>query len=392
MMRGWLWIGVVGVLAGGAAACGGARRVGAPAAEPVRAQLARAEAATVPQTIELYGTVEAERTAAVSSRVMAAVRAVRVKPGDVVKAGQVLVEIDPQTAEGQVAQARGALAQAQAAFTLAHRNLERYSALVAKAAASELELDMARMQDEQAQGAVEQAKGALEAATSVAKESVVVAPFAGRVAAKMVEVGDLTAPGRPLVVVESEGGRRLAVAAPESAVKASNLELGSRVSVSLDVAATTGFSTGTVVEITPGPDPVAHTFLVKIALPGQAPVGAAGRARLEVGSRTAVLVPETAVIGRGGLKLVVVRDAGGRARSRVVTLGDVQANGRVEVLSGVAAGDEVLVGLATAPADGTPVEAAAESAERGHHADTVTSARLAARAGGPALSAMEVLA
>ena len=66
---------------------------------------------------------------------------------------------------------------------------------------------MARMQYEQAKAAVEQAKGAVSSASSVAGDSRVVAPFSGRVGRKMVEVGDLAAPGRPLLVIERTGSR-----------------------------------------------------------------------------------------------------------------------------------------------------------------------------------------
>ena len=74
--------------------------------------------------------------------------------------GQLLLEIDPQAAKGQLAQAQGALSQARAALALAERNHERFKALAEVRAASELEVDMARMQYEQASGAVEQAQGA----------------------------------------------------------------------------------------------------------------------------------------------------------------------------------------------------------------------------------------
>ena len=125
----------------------------------------------MPDRLTLYGTVTADRTAAVSSRVMANVVAVPARVGQSVAAGDVLVEIDPQTAKGQEAQARGALAQARAALSLAERNYERYKALAASGSASPLELDMARMQYEQAKGAVQQGEGAVEAASSVARES-----------------------------------------------------------------------------------------------------------------------------------------------------------------------------------------------------------------------------
>jgi RND family efflux transporter MFP subunit len=349
---------IIGVALAVAVGCGGGAGHEAPAeSEPVRAAVARAERVDVPQRVELSGTVEADRQAAVSSRVMATVTAVHVQAGDRVASGQTLIEIDPQTAQGQEAQARGALAQAQAGLALAERNYERFKVLAASGSASELELDLARMQYEQARGAVEQAGGAVAAAASVARESRVVAPFAGRVSARLVEVGDLAAPGRPLVMVESAVGRRLVLFVPERVKVAGGLAVGSLVPVRLDVLAERGELEGRVVEIAPGADPASHTFRVEVQLPaGDLPSGIAGRGWIPVGERPAVAVPRAALIDRGGLTLVAVRDAGGRARSRAVTIGSALPGERIEVLSGLAGGEDVLLGLSLPPADGAPVE------------------------------------
>jgi RND family efflux transporter MFP subunit len=344
------------------AACGGTPpESAAPSAPaPIAARVGTAERAAAAARTELAGTVAAEKSTAVSSRVMAMVTAVHVELGDEVRAGQALVSIDPAAAEGQVAQARGALAQAEAALVLARRNHERFTALAASSSASELEVDLARMQLEQAGGAVEQAKGALAAAQSVARESKVVAPFAGRVAARLVEIGDLAAPGRPLVTIESLAGRRLVVAVPESVAHATALATGAPVAVTLDARRDLGELVGHVAEVSPGPDPVTHAYTVKLDLPlaGDAAIaaGSAGRAYLPVGRRDTVLLPREALIESGGLTLVVVRDAEGRAASRVVTTGATSADGRVEILSGLAGGESVALGLAVAPAAGTPIE------------------------------------
>jgi multidrug efflux system membrane fusion protein len=339
----------------GLAACGGDAPTAAPGAtERVSARIARAERIELPQRLELSGGVEADRVAAVSSRVMAAVTAVPVKAGDTVAKGAVLVEIDPDTAQGQVSQARGALAQAQAALSLAERNYSRFKALVEKRAASQLELDMARMQYEQAQGAVKQAEGAVEAATSVARESTVTAPFAGRVTAKLVEVGDLAAPGRPLVMLESLQGRRLALAVPESAAAA--VKVGDRLDVSIDALPELGRQAGKVVEKSPGADPATHTFTVKVQLEGPpVPSGLSGRGWVRTGTRTAVVVPASAVVQHGGVAMVVIRDPEGRARSRAVTAGGPVGDGRVEILSGLGGGEPVLVGISAIPPDGAEV-------------------------------------
>lgn len=339
-----------------AASCGGgASHEGAIELAPVSATVSSAALVEVSQQVELAGTVEADRVAAVSSRVMAAVAAVHVKAGDTVRKGQLLVEIDPETARGQVAQATGALAQAKAALALAERNHERFKALAAQNAASELELDMARMQYEQAKGAVEQASGAVEAAKSVAADSQVVAPYAGRIAAKLVDVGDLAAPGRPLVMVESLSGRKLVLAVPESL--AGGISTGDRIPVGIDSMPGVGRLEGQVVEVAPGADAASHSFMVKVRLEGiQVPTGVAGRGWLTTGSRSAVVVPAEAVIRSGGMTLVVVRDADGRARSRAVSVGDTTAAGQREVLSGLTGQESVLVGLTVAPPDGSPVQ------------------------------------
>jgi RND family efflux transporter MFP subunit len=328
----------------------------------IRAPLAQVERLEVPTRVELYGTVEAEKTASVSTRVMAMVTAVHVQAGDPVRQGQLLLDIDPQAARGQLGQAQGALAQARAGLSLAQRNYERFQGLQKVQAASELELDMARMQYEQALGAVEQAEGGVSAAASVAADTRVVAPFAGHVGRRMVEVGDLAAPGRPLLELESSGNRRLVLTVPESLMARSRLQLGHELAARIDARPELGVIRGNVVEMAPGADPASHTFQVKIALPRpDLPSGSAARAWLETDRRSAVTVPPSAVLRQGGMSLVVVRNQEGRALARVVTLGETveAATGqRVEVLSGLTGGETVLLDLAAVPALGTRVEEA----------------------------------
>jgi len=356
----------VGLLAAASASlvgCGAPHDLSKKDLPPVSAATALVERASLPDRLTLYGTVTADRTVAVSSRVTANVVAVPARVGQTVAAGDVLVEIDPQTAKGQEAQARGALAQARAALSLAERNYERYKALAASGSASPLELDMNRMQYEQAKGAVQQGEGAVEAASSVARESRVTSPFAGRVAARLVEAGDLAAPGRPLVTIESATGRRLVVQVPAGTVAASGLKAGKKLGVRIDGADSD--LTGTVVEMSPGADAVAHTFTVTLEL-GGAPVatGLTGRATLDTAVRSSVLVPESAVLASGGVTLVAVKDDAGKARTRVVTTGASQG-GKVEILSGLTGGETVLVGLTAPPADGAPVSKPKDTEAKG---------------------------
>jgi multidrug efflux pump subunit AcrA (membrane-fusion protein) len=114
---------------------------------------------------------------------------------------------------------------------------------------------------------------------------------------------------------------------------------------------------GTVVEVSPGADPASHSFQVKIGLEvPNLPSGGAGRASIAAQSRPIVVVPADAVLRHGGLTQVVVRNDEGLASSRVVTVGDSLPDGRVEILSGLSGGETVLLGLASPPPAGTPVE------------------------------------
>ena len=186
----------------------------------------------------------------------------------------------------------------------------------------------------------------------------VVAPFDGRVYRRMVEVGDLAAPGRPLLMLESDGPRRLRLAVPESLVAESGLDEGDVVAVSVDSRADLGRMEANVVERSSGADPASHSFEFKLALPmDDLPTGAAGRAWVTSGSMARVVVPADALLRRGGLTLVAVRTDDGLAATRVVTVGATVADGRVEVLSGLAGGETLLAGLGAPPPAGARVEA-----------------------------------
>jgi RND family efflux transporter MFP subunit len=323
--------------------------------QPLNVEVAEVERITEAKPIDVRGVVQPARQAAVSSRVIGPVVKLNVHAGRNVARNQVLLEIQPEAAAGQVGQARGALAQAEASLALAERNYKRFEALHADNAASELELDMARMQYEQAKGAVEQAEGAVRAASTVADEPAVRAPFAARVVETLVEVGDLAVPGRPLVRIESLEGQQMWLSVREGDI--GRVSIGDPIEVRLDALPELGTVAGEIREIVPSADPATHTFIIKVGL-GQidVPSGFSGRATISGDSTDRLAVPAEAVHRRGGLELVIVRAADGGARTRAVTTGSAIDSHRVEILSGVDAGESVVVNAPGPVADGTPLE------------------------------------
>lgn len=348
-----LSVGILTVAAG----CGHEAELAPSAFEPVTVRTTTVERVTSSQPIEVRGTVQPGREAFVSSRVMGPVTAIWVESGSSISRGQKLLQIQPATSEGQLAQASGALSQARAALSLAERNYRRYEVLHEQNAASDLELDMARMEFERAQGAVTQAEGAVQAAGTVAEDSLVRAPFSGRVVDTLVEVGDMAAPGRPLVRVQSTAGQQIWLVVREA--DTGRVTPGQQLELTIDARPDLGTMTGPVEEIVPSSDPATHTFVVKVGLPGVVlPSGFAGRAQIPGDQKARLVAPVSAVHRRGGLELVVVRAEDGTARTRAVTTGRTLPGDRIEILSGLDEGDVVAVDAPGPVADGTPLEVA----------------------------------
>jgi RND family efflux transporter MFP subunit len=265
----------------------------------------------LPDLHEVVGTVRPTLSANVSPKVMATIQKIHVKPGDAVTNGQSLAELDDR--------------DLRAEYDRAKADFERFSALVEKGVATRAEFDATQSRFKIA-----------EANLSYAKLN---APFAGIVAQKLCDVGDLATPGKMLFVIEQPTQFRLEANAPERF--AGNLAIGQTVAVVIDALG--GHCTGPIDEIIPAADPASRSFLIKINLKGDKPLksGLFGRASLPVGERTTLVVPKTAVRERGQLTFVFVV-TGGRAQMRLIRTGKDTTDG-IEVLSGVAAGEAVVV-------------------------------------------------
>lgn len=330
--------------------------------------------------IEASGTVRARQTGTVASRLMAYVREVRVRAGDTVSSGQVVVTLDAKEMDTAVRQAEAmgveatsaqaevtqAIAAAQAQLELARVTHKRMTDLFSRKSVTQQELDEAtarlRMAEAQLAGAnakrnqvdarILQAGEAAESAKIQRGYLEIRAPFAGRVMERLVEPGNLAAPGQPLLTIEQAGAYRLEVPVEESLLGA--VRLGDRVPVFLESLEKE--LDARVVEIVPAVDALSRSFTVKLDLPGVANLrtGMFGKARFPRGMRKALVVPSAAIREEGSLRYLMTV-SGGRARLRMVTVGGAR-EGSVEVMSGLTDGETVVSPLAPALADGAAVE------------------------------------
>jgi RND family efflux transporter MFP subunit len=173
------------------------------------------------------------------------------------------------------------------------------------------------------------------------------------VISKSVEPGSLALPGAPLFTIEREGTYRLEASVEESRLAA--IRIGQPVSVTLDSVDRT--LDARVTEIVPAVDAASRAYTVKIDLPSVPAIrsGIFGRASFQLGNRSRLGIPANAVTERGQLQSVLVADSG-IARIRLITTGQKMKD-RVEVLSGLTAGEKVIFPAPAGLADGARVEA-----------------------------------
>ncbi len=345
---------------------------------PITVTVATVVMADVADTFEAGGVVQARTTATIMARIQAPVREVRVAPGDRVRAGQVLIVLDGRDLAAHARSARAAALAADqgvtaaaaeqqgadAALALARTSHARIAGLYAKRSATPQELDDAtgalRAAEARAAGTaaraqaaasgVDGARAASEAAETTASFALITAPFDAIVSEKMVEPGNMAAPGTPLMRVEDTRGFRLDVRVDESRI--GQIAVGAVVAVSVDSgtgAAPTTLS-GTVAEIGRAVEADARAFLVKITLPDTTGLrsGTFGRAHFSGHARRALTVPANALVHRGQLTsvLVVEQDI---ARVRLVSVRGT------EVLAGLSEGDVVIVAAPPTVTDGSRV-------------------------------------
>ena len=339
--------------AAGATARGGdAARRGAPqgqgggfnASTPVVSAPVRA--ALLTRALSAVGTAQANEAVNITSKTSNIVARVRFTDGQQVRQGEILVELDS-------AQARADLAVAQAALTESTSQYLRSKELLNTQAVSKSQYDQLV--------ATKQANEArLAAARARLEDTVIRAPFSGRVGLRKVSVGSLISPGAMITTLDDTSVIKLDFSVPENVV--ASLRDGLAVKAKSNAYPNRVF-TGRVSSIDSRIDPTSRSVAVRALVPNNDSALRPGMfmtVELESESRTALVIPEEALVPEKSSQYVfLVRD--GVASKREVTIG-VRQPGSVEVLAGLAAGDRVIVEGTIKARDGGPVRdsAAAE--------------------------------
>jgi multidrug efflux pump subunit AcrA (membrane-fusion protein) len=356
--------------------------------------------ALVDDHYEAVGTVRAKNSSVVAAKVMGNIVALHVREGDTVRAGQTLIEIDNRDAgiqlqktqagmrevqdsleevERNIRVAESARASALANEALARTTFKRYEMLFERRSASPQEFDEVRSKYEVAKAESERADRLLQVSMARQKQvraridqakadvanarvnfgySRIAAPIDGVVVSKQADLGYMAMPGMALLTIENSSRYQLHAAVEESQL--AKIHLHDQVFVTLEALDNKELS-GTVEEIVPAADPATRSYMVKVALlnvnGAQLRSGLYGRARFIVGQRKILAIPQTAVTQQGQLVGVFVVDHSGVAHLRLVKTGRAVAD-RVEVLSGLNEGEQIISEGVTSLRDGIRVREA----------------------------------
>lgn len=340
---------VLGGVAAGAGACGGGEAArgeppgGRQAGRRIPVAVQAVGRRDLTRSVTVAGPVQPVRTIGVNSQTAGTVLEVRAQEGDRVATGELLARLDAREAEAQLARARATLEGAVAAF-------RRDSALHAGTIVTAAEFERSRAAYQVAQSEVT----LWETRRAFTRIS---APSAGVVTAKLVEAGSAVTPNQRLF--ELADVSLLVVRVQVSELDVVHLTAGARVAVRLDAFPTARID-GSVRRVFPSADPQSRLVPVEVAL-GRRPRGLDLKpgflARIEFGleRRDGVLAMPAAAVGVGSTGPFVYVVADDTLATRDVELG-LATEGWVEVRTGLAEGDRVVVSGHSNLRPGAPVQ------------------------------------
>ncbi len=326
----------------------GRAAAGKDAAQPKPAltvTTARPSQASLPLRLTANGNVAAWQEAAIGSESGGLkLVEVRVNVGDVVTKGQVLAVFAADTVNADVEQARAALQEAQANAASAAADAKRGRALQSSGAMSEQEVAHYVTAERTANARVTAAKATLAQQELRLKHTQVVAPDSGVISARSATVGAVVGVGTELFRMIRQG--RLEWRAEVTSAELARVKPGARAVVK---AANGSELTGRVRMVAPTIDPQTRTALVYVDLPlslsSNAPfkAGMFASGQFELGTSSALTVPQQAVVVRDGFSYVFRLNRDGHVSQLKVATGR-RTGERIEVTAGLAPDAQVVVG------------------------------------------------
>ena len=308
-------------------------------------------------TLILSGTIESQTTAAVSAKISGRIAEVLVQEGQTVSAGDPLITLEAVELANTARQASDALRKAQISYDLAKSDFDRYQGLYTKGALSAQQLETASAKLKIAEADLSSAAANQSSANQQLSYSVITAPVAGVIANKTATIGQVVAPGNPLVTVQDLRSVYAVINIEQKSLGA--IKEGQTGVVTVDAYPGKKF-TGIVETINPEASSASRMFRTKIKLPNSGSElrpGMFATVELVTGEQRATLtVPQGAVVQKQGQYYVFVAE-NSKAVRKAIEVGSVTGS-NLEVKAGLADGELVITTSVNRLKDGDTVRVA----------------------------------
>ncbi len=312
--------------------------------KPLLVKVELPQKGTLAKYFNYNGTVSAWKTANIAPDASGRVGRILKKQGDKVGQGELLATLDMTSLELQQKQARAAMAVAQTAYQNAKLNAERMKKMLENKAISQMQYENTQLALDAADTQMKSAKANLDLVDYTAKNAYMKAPFAGIIAAKNMEEGDMINPmmgmGQSILTLMDLSKVKVTVDVPAEEIE--KIRIGQKCLVKISSRPGETFS-GEVYSKNLAADPLSKTFKVEIKIDNpdmKIKAGVYADISIEyIHKENVYMLPLSALLA--GDKEVMVND-NGMAHKRAVTIG-LKDDSRFEVLSGVGPGDPVLV-------------------------------------------------
>lgn len=309
-------------------------------------------------TIQASGQIESKETAIISTRMMGFITGIKVKAGDKVQKGQLLVTISNADILAKRAQAIAMVSEAEAALKDAQKDYERFVQLYEQNSASKKEFENATLHYNSIKAKTEAAKQMQNEAEAMLTYTNLTAPFSGVITQKNIDAGSMANPGMPILVLEQAGNYQVNATISESDI--ASVKEGNKVSVT--IKSTGRIINGSVSEVSPSAQFSGGQYNIKVNLPEKEKTGVyagmyvnitiQGTSRGE--TDTKIMVPSAAIVNKDQLTGLYTITDNQTALLRWIRLGKTQGD-QIEVLSGLRSDEKFILANEGKLYNGAPV-------------------------------------
>ena len=308
------------------------------------------------KTLEANGNIAAWQEVVIGSELSGLrITQVKVNVGDVVKRGQLLAQLNPETINAELAQSRASVAEAQATLNDAAANAKRILALKNTGAISAQEAAQYSTTQQTAQARLDLARAQIESSQIRLTQSRIVAPDDGVISARTATVGSLAQTGQELFRMIRDN--RLEWRAQVTSAELYRLKPGMKVSV-ISADPNQPAIMGTVRMIAPTINDDTRYGLVYVDLPRSSALrmGMFVKGTFQLGTQDALTLPQSSLLLRDGFAYVFILDRQNRVHQQKIETGR-RVDDRVEVI-GLPANVRVVVSGTAFLTDGDTVKVA----------------------------------